>query len=156
MEKRNIDVPILFKVSFILGNAVKYVNAKMNQKENLPKIHFLIFMLIFLKPGINQNKISLALEVDKTTLSRIIIRLKELGLVTKIMDANNRRSTILNVTKKGEALAKEFTIHLNEYKEKIFTGINKNILDQVEKTVNILLENIKDQKLTFEEEYFNF
>jgi hypothetical protein len=103
MNETAIQMPFSFKLYFIIVNGIKYANKKNSLPANMDKMYFTVLIMIFFKSGINQRQISLNLDIDKTTMSRIVAKLEEFDFVTKTQDPTNRRSTNLRVTKKGHA-----------------------------------------------------
>ncbi|MFT4986828.1 MAG: DNA-binding MarR family transcriptional regulator [Glaciecola sp.] len=73
-------------------------------KLNVTNSQVGIFMILFHKREVVQNKLSLMLDLDKSTISRDLVRMVDRGYLFK---ANGKRSPIIGLTQKGEKLANE-------------------------------------------------
>ncbi|WP_051350895.1 MarR family winged helix-turn-helix transcriptional regulator [[Acholeplasma] multilocale] len=152
-EKKQIVLPFTFKVYFLMINGIKYVNKKAGLKRTIDKMHTSVLLLIFFKPGINQNGIAKGLGIDKTTMSRIVIKLAEEGLITKVQDPSNKRSNILKVTDKGNDYSVMLTEYVYEYREKMLEGIPESQWKAARDMVDLALGNVNNLE---GDDYFDF
>ncbi|AUF83581.1 hypothetical protein CXP39_02085 [Mesoplasma syrphidae] len=153
MQKDVIEIPFSFKLYFIIVNGIKYVNKKNRLPANMDKMYFTVLLLIFFKPKINQRQISLNLEIDKTTMSRIIAKLEEFNFITKTQDPTNRRSTNLQVTKKGYAWATDLNDYVYEYRNKLLEGADP---EKIKITQELISHALKNSANLDSDEYFKF
>lgn len=73
--------------------------------------------------------------------SRIVDRLVKKALVKKTICESDRRLVDITITKKGEALLEKLDLHNHE-----MDGVLKNLSDQEAKTLNQLLDKIRNSE----------
>ncbi|HPE41302.1 MAG TPA: MarR family transcriptional regulator [Bacteroidales bacterium] len=88
-------------------------------------------------PGINLTNLAERLDISKSAVSKFILQLLELELITKSKDINNRKEVIFYLSEKGVV-----AYHGHELFEKDFFGV-------IEKNVNALQESEKEIFITF-------
>src|SRR5215211_7900402 len=75
------------------------------------------------KPGLRQGELADMLDIEPITLSRIIDRLQEAGLVERQADPTDRRAWRLHVTEKAKPVAAKLRAIANEMSAEAFAGI---------------------------------
>jgi DNA-binding MarR family transcriptional regulator len=76
------------------------------------------------QPGMRQIELADLLDVEPITLSRIVDRLEEAGLVERVADAADRRAWRLHVTAKAQPLIEKLRTLADEMTAEAFAGIN--------------------------------
>ncbi|CZQ85388.1 transcriptional regulator marr-type conserved site [Trichococcus palustris] len=93
-----------------IGSISRQATTEMNQQVvhfGLDNNLFIYLMRIVEKEGLSQSDLVEEARVDKTTLSRSIKKLEQLGYINKIADATNRKFKRLYATKKGKEVYPE-------------------------------------------------
>ena len=86
-------------------------------------------------PGLRQIELADMLDIEPITLSRILDRLEEAGLVERSADPADRRAWRLHVTTKAKPLIEKLQAVGAELVDQAFAGIDP---DQIQITRNVL------------------
>jgi len=97
-----------------------------------------VLVTLAFEQGLTQCAIGERLVKDKATLTRILDRMEERGLVARKPDGRDRRSHRLFLTPDGEALRRTVLPAVRAYAEDIFAGLTPEDLD----TLKALLAKI--------------
>jgi MarR family transcriptional regulator, transcriptional regulator for hemolysin len=76
------------------------------------------------QPGLRQIELADKLDVEAITLSRIVDRLEEGGLVERVADPADRRAWRLHVTAKAQPLVEKLHVLADEMIAEAFVGID--------------------------------
>ena len=76
------------------------------------------------QPGLRQIELADMLDIEPITLSRIVDRLEEAGLVERVADPADRRAWRLHVTAKAQPLIAKLGALADEMIAEAFAGIN--------------------------------
>ena len=82
-------------------------------------------------PGLRRIELADILDVEPITLSRIIDRLSEAGLVERRADPADRRAWRLEVTTKAQPLIAKLRALADELMDEAFAGLSAEELDQL-------------------------
>lgn len=86
------------------------------------------------------------LGLDKSTMSRTINNLVTANLVTREIDAENRRYVTIQLTDDGKKVFESTEDNMYEYYGNIFTSIPKEKQEQVLDSLGILIEAVQKNK----------
>src|SRR5678816_1414678 len=89
------------------------------------------------QPNLRQIELADLLDVEPITLSRIIDRLQEAGLVERQADPADRRAWRLHVTEKAKPVAAKLRAIANEMSAEAFAGIKQ---EDIETTRRVLAQ----------------
>jgi DNA-binding MarR family transcriptional regulator len=81
------------------------------------------------KPGLRQTELADMLDIEPITLSRIVDRLEEGGLVERRADPTDRRAWRLHVTAKAQPLVTKLRAIADEMIDEAFAGINSKDIE---------------------------
>lgn len=76
------------------------------------------------EPGMRQSELADLLEVEPITLSRMIDRLADSGMVCRKPDPNDRRAWNLYLTDKADSLIRRLQIEANHVEDGALAGLN--------------------------------
>ena len=93
------------------------------------------------QPGKRQNELAELLEVEPITLSRIVDRLEESGLVERVSDPADRRAWRLHVTAKAEPLVAKLQRAADEMTAEAFAGIDRKDIEITRRVLAQAREN---------------
>jgi MarR family transcriptional regulator for hemolysin len=82
-----------------------------------------VLFKLTVKPGLRQGELADMLDVEPITLTRIIDRLQEAGLVERVADPADRRVWRLHVTEKAKPVAAKLRAIADEMSAEAFAGI---------------------------------
>jgi DNA-binding MarR family transcriptional regulator len=93
-------------------------------------------------PGLRQVELADILEIEPITLTRILDRLEEAGLVERQRDPEDRRAWRLQVTDKAKPLVERLKLLGSELVGEAFADIDRSELDQVRGVLARVRENV--------------
>ena len=92
------------------------------------------------QPGLRQIELADMLDIEPITLSRIVDRLEEAGLVERVADPADRRAWRLHVTARAQPLVEKLRAVADEMIAEAFAGIDPKDI-QITRTV---LERVRE------------
>lgn len=85
-----------------------------------------VILEIQIQEGITIGELSDILALDKSTISRTVFSLEQKSLINKTEDTENRRRTLLKLSKEGEAVAKKINQSCNESYARLISEMDVN------------------------------
>ena len=92
-------------------------------------------------PGLRQIELADMLDIEPITLSRIVDRLEEAGLVERVADPADRRAWRLHVTRKAQPLIEKLRGIANEMTAHAFEGVSPEHLKIAREVLGRVREN---------------
>ncbi len=86
------------------------------------------------------------LGLDKSTMSRTINNLVEVGLVLRELDMENRRYVIIQLTDKGKEIFQNTEESMNNYYQDILESISENKRNEVIEGLQLLTDAVKKNR----------
>jgi len=93
------------------------------------------------QPGLRQIELADMLDIEPITLSRIVDRLEEAGLVERVADPADRRAWRLHVTTKSRPLIEKLRGIANEMTAHAFEGVSPEHLKIAREVLERVREN---------------
>jgi len=93
------------------------------------------------QPGMRQIELADLLDVEPITLTRIIDRLQEAGLVQRTPDPSDRRAWRLHVTAKAQPLVEKLRGIADEMTAETFSGVDPSEIEITRRVLERLREN---------------
>ena len=93
------------------------------------------------QPGLRQIELADMLDIEPITLSRIVDRLEEAGLVERVADPADRRAWRLHVTAKAQPLIEKLRAIADEMISEAFAGIDPREIEIVRDVLARAREN---------------
>jgi MarR family transcriptional regulator for hemolysin len=94
------------------------------------------------QPGLRQVELADMLEVEPITLTRILDRLEEAGLVERTSDPADRRAWRLHVTAKAKPLVEKLKAIASEMTAEAFAGIDPKDIETTRRVLAQARENL--------------
>ena len=94
-----------------------------------------VLFKLTLKPSLRQTDLADMLDIEPITLTRIIDRLQEAGLVERTPDPTDRRAWRLHVTSKAEPVVEKLRAIANEMTADAFAGIDPKDIEVTRKVL---------------------
>ena len=94
-----------------------------------------VLFKLTLKPGLRQTDLADLLDIEPITLTRIIDRLQEAGLVERTPDPTDRRAWRLHVTEKAQPVVGKLRAIADEMTADAFAGIDPKDIDVTRKVL---------------------
>lgn len=142
------------QISIIYQNISIHLDTQLKPYEiGTAQISFLTALLK--QDGINQETLTTALHVDKSTTARSIAKLVKAGYVTRKKDPDDNRAYKIYLTKKGRRIEPKLTSILQQLNGLLSEGLTEDekasfvtLLEKLER--NILAQNKKAKGATHE------
>lgn len=93
------------------------------------------------QPGMRQIELADLLDVEPITLTRIVDRLQEAGLVERTPDPSDRRAWRLHVTAKAQPLVEKLRGIADEMTVETFSGVDPSEIEITRRVLERLREN---------------
>ena len=100
-----------------------------------------VLFRLSLRPELKQAELADMLDIEPITLTRIIDRLEEAGLVERVRDPSDRRAWQLHVTAKAQPLIEKLRGVANELFAQAFEGIAPQDLENARQVLARIREN---------------
>ncbi|MEA3081479.1 MAG: hypothetical protein QOD54_1147 [Sphingomonadales bacterium] len=94
------------------------------------------------RPGLRQIELADMLDIEPITLSRIVDRLEEAGLVERAADPADRRAWRLHVTAKAQPLVEKLRAVADEMAAEAFGGIDPKDIETARHVLGRVRENL--------------
>lgn len=120
-----------------------YIREKMRQEFNLTLPRFdLMAQLIGHKNGLKMGEISERLMVSNGNTTSVVLQLEKDGLVERLINQEDRRSTLIRLTAKGTKLYNKINKSYAQWLEDIFATVNTAQYKRLHKDLSDLKLNI--------------
>ena len=93
------------------------------------------------QPGLRQIELADLLDIEPITLSRIVDRLEEGGLVERLADPADRRAWRLHITTKAKPLVEKLRAVADEMISEAFAGIDPKDIEITRQVLGCVREN---------------
>ncbi|MFL6776740.1 MAG: MarR family winged helix-turn-helix transcriptional regulator [Sphingomicrobium sp.] len=93
------------------------------------------------QPGLRQIELADMLDIEPITLSRIVDRLEEAGLVERVADPTDRRAWRLHVTARAQPLIEKLRRVADEMISEAFAGIDEKDIEITRQVLRRAHEN---------------
>jgi DNA-binding MarR family transcriptional regulator len=93
------------------------------------------------QPGLRQIELADMLDIEPITLSRIVDRLEEGGLVERVADPADRRAWRLHVTARAQPLIEKLRRVADDMTSEAFAGIDPNHIEIARQVLGRVREN---------------
>lgn len=109
----------------------------------LKRLHLSVLTEIIEKQSCSQRDITGQLLIEKSNLSKIIKKLREMGLIEVTSVGEDRRKTLLKVTEKGNDLWQQCMGDLDILKQEFIRSIDDESLDTICDSLARLKERVQ-------------
>ncbi len=99
------------------------------------------FLMISMKPGINQLELSNMKNVGKAAVTKALKVLEDEGLVKRVVDEEDRRNIKCYVTEKGAGIVDELNLVKEKAEKTLFEGFSDEELEAFGVYLRRLVEN---------------
>ena len=99
-----------------------------------------VLFKLTLKPGLRQTDLADLLDIEPITLTRIIDRLQEAGLVERAPDPTDRRAWRLHVTAKAQPVVGKLRAIADEMTAEVFAGTSPKDIETTRRVLGRVRE----------------
>ena len=118
----------------------KYISSKLKE-QGIAYKYVKYVMFLHDNKNHNQNEICDKLHYDKAHTSRILSVLEQDGYVEKIIDPQDNRKHIYDLTRKGNELADKVKQYMYEWQQIILADVSKEQIDACKDCATKIIDN---------------
>ena len=117
------------------------VTAEVQERERTGLRHLEFGVMVHVQdtPGLDQNSLAERLALDRTTISAMVFRLEQQGLLERAVNGSDRRARVLRLTRKGRALHDRVRPLAQAAQERILTVLTpaerKSFIDMLARVI---------------------
>lgn len=129
-------------VSYLRSNLVTHLDNALEDKE-LTSAQYIVVVLLARGKVNTLAELCEHMMYDRGAMSRLLSRLEDKGLVAKKQSVEDRRSTLLCLTEKGQQLYPEILPTVNDIYRKALTGFSEDEQEQLASLLFRAIHNLK-------------
>ena len=129
-------------VSYLRSNLVTHLDDALEDKE-LTSAQYIVVVLLARGKVNTLAELCEHMVYDRGAMSRLLSRLEDKGLVAKKQSVEDRRSTLLCLTDKGQQLYPEILPTVNDIYRKALTGFSDDEQEQLASLLFRAIHNLK-------------
>ncbi|WP_462176576.1 MarR family winged helix-turn-helix transcriptional regulator [Pseudoalteromonas gelatinilytica] len=129
-------------VSYLRSNLVTHLDNALADKE-LTSAQYIVVVLLARGKVNTLAELCEHMVYDRGAMSRLLSRLEDKGLVAKKQSVEDRRSTLLCLTEKGQQLYPEILPTVNDIYRKALTGFSDDEQNQLASLLFRAIHNLK-------------
>ncbi|MCF2919071.1 MarR family transcriptional regulator [Pseudoalteromonas sp. APAL1] len=129
-------------VSYLRSNLVTHLDDALEDKE-LTSAQYIVVVLLARGKVNTLAELCEHMMYDRGAMSRLLSRLEDKGLVAKKQSVEDRRSTLLCLTEKGQQLYPEILPTVNDIYRKALTGFSGDEQKQLASLLFRAIHNLK-------------
>ena len=96
--------------------------------------------------GANQKEIAMGCHIEPPTLTSLLSRMEETGLIERRIENNNRRTLYVYITPKGKSYQKRVLEEFQKIEEIAFEGFSEEETEYFMKTYIQIFNNLKKKR----------
>lgn len=135
----------IFLISKIREKANKFILADLAQHDGITKLapsHGDILACLYQRERVTMKEISDSIHRTKPTVTVLVNKLTELGLVKKFQAAEDSRVIYVELTEQGKALQKLFEKVSADLVQKVFQNMEQEEMKKLEISLQKILDNL--------------
>ena len=129
-------------VSYLRSNLVTHLDDALEDKE-LTSAQYIVVVLLARGKVNTLAELCEHMMYDRGAMSRLLSRLEDKGLVAKKQSVEDRRSTLLCLTEKGQQLYPEILPTVNDIYRRALTGFSDDEQEQLASLLFRAIHNLK-------------
>ena len=107
------------------GSALRSDYARTVGGAGLRQVLFGILSVISANPGINQGSVARVLGIQRPNMVALVAQLIDEGLVTRAVDASDRRAFVLTMTPAGNRALAATLERIHRHEERLLAGLSR-------------------------------
>ena len=134
------------KCSFLISDVGRLLRTYADQKARLfgmTRAQWAVLLRLERREGLKQSDLAEALDIQPITLTRLVDRLCDNGLIERRADPNDRRAKLLYLTPAARPLLDRIADHVEELAETVLAGIEPAEIDLMLSQLGLARENLR-------------
>lgn len=145
LKKLNIQNELIPLVNFLSRSFTDMISKKIKQNGiNLTREQALILRHLYYNDGIVQNELAYISNRDKTTLTRLINKLENKTLLSRVSCSNDQRCKKIFISEAGKELIQQVIPLVDESMHKLMNNITNEEVNNAVQTLHKLMQNIEN------------
>jgi MarR family transcriptional regulator for hemolysin len=131
---------------FLISDVARLLRTYADQKARLfgmTRAQWAVLLRLERREGLNQSDLAEALDLQPITLTRLVDRLCDNGLIERRPDPNDRRAKLLYLTPAARPLLDRIAVHIEELSETVLQDIEPGKVDLMLAQFGTARENLK-------------
>jgi len=109
-----------------------------------------VLFRLLAKDNLSVNELARLTGIETSTLSRLLDRMSDKGLLRRTRDVNDKRSVLVGLTPKGRKLAQQHRpVYYKDYDKLLLAGFNAEEGATFRKQLLRMLDNLRDIRVDF-------
>jgi DNA-binding MarR family transcriptional regulator len=136
--------PELSRYTGYLVRRAQQVHASLWQREldsRVTSVQFGVLSLLHQHPGIDQRSLGDLLQLDRSTITDVVLRLENRGYLCRDRDAADRRRKMLSLTDAGHAELDGLWAHADNVNEALVSGLGEADRAELNRLLQLLLSS---------------
>lgn len=136
--------PELSRYTGYLVRRAQQVHAALWQREldsEVTSVQFGVLSLLEQNPGVDQRSLGELLQLDRSTIADVVLRLENRGYICRDRDEGDRRRKILTLTEAGRAELEGLWAHAENVNEALVSGLGPEDRVELNRLLGLLLSS---------------
>lgn len=142
MRKRSKNHELLFMISDV-GRLLRTFADQRARTMGMTRAQWSVLLRLERNEGLIQADLAEVLDIQPITLTRLIDRLCDNGLVERRPDPNDRRAKFLFLTPAARPLLDRITSEIEDLSETILAGVEPAAVDTMMSQLGVTRDNLK-------------
>ena len=142
MMHRSKNRDFLFLISDVGRLLRTYADQKARQ-HGMTRAQWAVLLKLERYEGLNQSDLAEYLDIQPITLTRLVDRLCDSGLIERRPDPNDRRAKLLYLTPAARPLLERISAQVEVLAEEVLAGLDPSAIDTVLSQLGIARENLR-------------
>src|ERR1043166_1734455 len=142
MPHRSQNREILFTISDV-GRLLRTYADQKARRFGQTRAQWAVLLRLERREGLKQSDLADDLEIQPITLTRLVDRLCDSGLIERRPDPNDRRAKRLYLTAAARPLLEKISEQVEEVAEEVLAGLDPQSVDAVLSQLGIARENLR-------------
>ncbi|MBV9346738.1 MAG: MarR family transcriptional regulator [Pseudolabrys sp.] len=138
--------PLKREFAFTLMDVARLLRTYADQRariHGISRAQWVVLMRADRFPGLRQSELAELLDLQPITLTRLVDRLAENGLIERRPDPNDRRANRLYITPAAEPLLKELNVLGADMMETVLDGFDTKTVERMLADLEAMRENLR-------------
>jgi MarR family transcriptional regulator for hemolysin len=142
MTPRSQNREILFMISDV-GRLLRTYADQRARREGGTRAQWAVLLKLERREGLKQSDLAEELDLQPITLTRLVDRLCDNGLIERRADPNDRRAKRLYLTAAARPLLDRISVHVEELAETVLAGVDPAAVSVLLSQLGLARENLK-------------
>ena len=142
MPNRSRNRELLFLISDV-GRLLRTYADQKARAFGMTRAQWAVLLRLERREGLKQSDLAEALDIQPITLTRLVDRLCDNGLIERRGDPNDRRAKLLYLTPAARPLIDRIADHVEELAETVLDGIDLAEIDLMLSKLGLARENLR-------------